>query len=91
MTRPPEVCTPSSVLTVPAWKTTTSDKEYKCYDECKACMSILDGSSPTAMVFPFSKLPGYPEDAKTTEIANPCRVVIITESNRRSTQAYTRG
>jgi hypothetical protein len=43
------------------------------------------------MVFPFSKPPGYPEDAKTTETANPCRVVIATESNRRSTQAYTRG
>ena len=54
-------------------------------------MGIPDGTSPTAIVFPFSKLPGYPEDAKTTETTNPWRVVIATESNRRSTQAYTRG
>ncbi len=54
-------------------------------------MGIPDGTSPTVMVFPFSKLPGYPEDAKTTETANPCRVVIAAESKRRSTQAYTRG
>ena len=43
------------------------------------------------MAFPFSKLPGYPDDAKTTETANPFRMVIATESNRRSTQAYTGG
>ena len=40
------------------------------------------------MVFPLSNLPGYPEEAKTTATAKPGRVVIATESSRRSTQAY---
>jgi hypothetical protein len=42
------------------------------------------------MVFPLSKVPGYPEDAKPTETANPRRVVIATKFNIRSTQGYTR-
>lgn len=42
------------------------------------------------MAFPFSKLPGYPDEAKTTETAKPGLVPIATESSRRSTQAYRR-
>ena len=46
------------------------------------------GSSPTVMAFPFSKLPGYPEEANTTETAQPGRNVSATASNRCSTQAF---
>jgi hypothetical protein len=70
MTRPPEVCTKSLDLTVPAWKTTTSEKNVSAATKARVS-SIPDGTSPTVMVFPFSKLPGYPEDAKMTETANP--------------------
>ena len=38
------------------------------------------------MLFPFSKLPGYPEEANTTETAKPGRNANATESSRCSTQ-----
>ena len=40
------------------------------------------------MVLLFSKLPGYPEEANTTETEKPGRNVSATESSRCSTQAF---
>ena len=40
------------------------------------------------MGFPTVYFPGYPPEARMTEMAYPCRYESETESNRRSTQAW---